>query len=133
MLTKRRRQRKQQKKSHLCTCRTLFFVHFFAVVLHDDNVKLPETFFAADHFYLGAAGISHFLTAAIKFLCYSSNKIGLLCFLSLALALSLLSTATQKERMQYYINSTVPPINKPSDPQARKAAEKTGCWGPWQD
>ena len=37
-----------------------------------------------------------------------------------------------KERMQYYVNSTVPPINKPSDPQARKAAEKTGFWEPWQ-
>ena len=31
-------------------------------------------------------------TAAIKFSCYSSNEIGLLCFLSLALALSLLYT-----------------------------------------
>ena len=38
-----------------------------------------------------------------------------------------------KERMQYCINSTVPPINKPSDPQARKVAENAGCWGPWQD
>ena len=27
-----------------------------------------------------AASISHFLTAAIKFSCYSSNEIGLLCF-----------------------------------------------------
>ena len=38
-----------------------------------------------------AASISHFLTAAIKFSYYSSNEIGLLCFLSLVLALSLLS------------------------------------------
>ena len=38
-----------------------------------------------------------------------------------------------KERMVYYLNSTVPPLNKPPDPQARVAAEKTGCWGPWQD
>ena len=38
-----------------------------------------------------------------------------------------------KDRMQYYINSTVPPINKPSGLQARKAVEKTGFWGPWQD
>ena len=48
-------------------------------------------------FTLVAASISHFLTAAIKFSGYSSNEIGLLClfvfFLSLALALSLLSTA----------------------------------------
>ena len=43
-------------------------------------------------FTLVAAGISHFLTAAIKFSCYSSNESGVLCFLSLALALSLLST-----------------------------------------
>ena len=31
-------------------------------------------------FALMASGISHFLTAAIKFSCYSSNEIGLLCF-----------------------------------------------------
>ena len=42
-------------------------------------------------FTLVAASISHFLTAAIKFSCFSSNKIGLLCFLSLSLALPLLS------------------------------------------
>ena len=44
---KRRRQRKRktnsQKKKQLCTCSTLFFVHFFPVLLHDYNVKLPET------------------------------------------------------------------------------------------
>ena len=49
--------------------------------------------FAATLFYLGAVRISHFLTAVIKFSCYSYNEIGLLCFLSLALALSLLSTS----------------------------------------
>ena len=53
-----------------------FFVHFFAVVLHDYNVKLPQTlfmeempyvftftfFFTAAHFHLAlvAASISHF-------------------------------------------------------------------------
>ena len=31
-------------------------------------------------FTLVAASISHFLTAAIKVSCYSSNEIGLLCF-----------------------------------------------------
>ena len=84
-----------------------FFVHFFAVVLHNYKVKLPScTFYGGNvvcvpvHsfslpliFTLVAASISHFLTGAIKFSCYSSNKIGLLCFLSLALALSLLSTS----------------------------------------
>ena len=30
-------------RKQLSTCSTLFFVHFFAVVLHDYNVKLPET------------------------------------------------------------------------------------------
>ena len=80
-----------------------FFVHFFAVVLHDCNVKLPETFlwrkchtssrslfFTAAHFLLAlvAASISHFVIAAIKFSCRSSNKkMCLLCFLSLALDL----------------------------------------------
>ena len=67
-----------------------FLVHFFAVVLHDHNVKLPETFlwtkcqtcstslffFTAAHFPLAlvAASISHFVTAATKFSCCSSNK-----------------------------------------------------------
>ena len=31
-------------------------------------------------FTLVAASISHFLTAAIKLSCYSSNEIGLICF-----------------------------------------------------
>ena len=80
-----------------------FLVHFFAVVLHDNNVKLPETsllhvfwrkcrtsvsftfFFTAAHFHLAlvAASISHFVTAASKFSCCSSNKTKcLLCFFS---------------------------------------------------
>ena len=77
-----------------------FFVHFFAVVLHDYNVNLPETsctffgenvvrvlvhvfqFFTAAHFHpaLVAASISHFVTAATKFSRYSSNKKCLFCF-----------------------------------------------------
>ena len=44
-------------------------------------------------FNLVAASISHFLTAAMKLSCFSSSEIGLLCFLSLVLALSLLSTS----------------------------------------
>ena len=71
-----------------------FFVHFFAVVLHEPNVKLPETsslhvlwrkgrtcscslsplFTLLFIFTLMADGISHFLTATAKFLCCSSNK-----------------------------------------------------------
>ena len=37
-------------------------------------------FFTAAHFSLVAASISHFLTAAMKFSCFSSNEIRLLCF-----------------------------------------------------
>ena len=40
-------------------------------------------------FTLVAASISHFLTAPFKFSCFCSNKIGLLCFLSLAVRLFL--------------------------------------------
>jgi len=36
-----------------------------------------------------------------------------------------------KERMAYYERSTVAPLNKPHDPEARKAAERNDCWGPW--
>ena len=85
-----------------------FFVRFFAVVLHDCNVNLPETsctffgetvvrvlvhvfqFFTAAHFHpaLVAASISHFITAATKFSCCSSNKKCPPCFfISLALDL----------------------------------------------
>ena len=35
--------RSNQRKKQLCTCSSLFFLHFFAVVLHDYTVKLPET------------------------------------------------------------------------------------------
>ena len=74
-----------------------FFVHFFAVVWHDYNVKLlwrkchtcsRSVFFTAAHLHLAlvAASISH-LTAATKFSCCSSNKKCLLCFLSLVLDL----------------------------------------------
>ena len=53
-------------------------------------VLLSTFFFAAAHFHLG---ISHFLTTAITFSCFSSNKIDLFCFLSLSLDLSLFSTS----------------------------------------
>ena len=78
-----------------------FFVHFFAVVLHDYNVKLSETscfqlvsrfieemshvslltFFLLAHraliftLHLVAASISYFLSTATKFSCCSFNKI----------------------------------------------------------
>ena len=87
-----------------------FFVHFFAVVLHDLNVKLPSYllffrwncrvcspkilllgschfyFFTAAHFHI--ASISHFLTAAMKCSRFFSDEIRLLCFQSLTLALT---------------------------------------------
>ena len=49
----------------MCSCSLLFF-------------SLPLIF------TLLAARISHFLTAAIKLSCFSSNKIDLFCFLSLS-------------------------------------------------
>ena len=70
-----------------------FFVHFFVVVLHDYNVKLPETSWLVTRFmeeityvFLStfcsllliltsvAGSISHFLTAATKLSCCSSKK-----------------------------------------------------------
>ena len=85
-----------------------FFVHFFAVVLHDYNMKLPDTsyklhvlwrkcqtcsrslFFQCCSFspcILVATSISRFVTVATRFSCRSSNKKCLLSFLSLALDL----------------------------------------------
>ena len=87
-----------------------FFVHFFAVVLHDHNVKFPETslsytFYGENVvkscsfffsllliFTLVTVSISYFLTAAIKILCLSFSEIGVSCCLILTLALSLFST-----------------------------------------
>ena len=81
-------------------CAAHFFVHFFAVALHDYNVKLPDTS-SGYTFYGGnvicvpicffslllifslvqmATSISHFLTATIKFKCFSSSEFGLLYF-----------------------------------------------------
>ena len=70
-----------------------FFVHFLAFVFHDYNVFLFTFFYFSLPliFTLVATSIAHFLTAAIKFSCFSTNEIGLRCFLFLALALSLLS------------------------------------------
>ena len=78
----------------LCTRSTVFFVHFFAVVFawlqreanytfYGGNVAcVPFCFFFFFSllliFTLLAASISHFLTAPIKFSCFSSNEIGFL-------------------------------------------------------
>ena len=59
----------------------MFTVHFFFFF------SLPLIFTSV------ATSISYFLTTTFKFSCVSSNGIGLLCFLSLGLALSLLSTS----------------------------------------
>ena len=82
-----------------------------AVVLHDYIMKLPETsllkvyggnvvcvhviFFSLPHTTLLATSISHFLTAAMKFSCFSSNEIGSFVFLSLTLAHSSLFSSMQ--------------------------------------
>ena len=84
--------RSNQQKSNFARA-ALLFVHFFAVVLYDYKGKLPETsqlhvlwricgtrssshLFTAAHFHLAleAASISHFVSAAAKFPCCSSNK-----------------------------------------------------------
>ena len=73
-----------------------FFVHFSVVVLHDYDVKLPSYMFYQGGnllcvlpclyfslpliFTLVATSISHFLTAAINFSPFSSNKIHFRCF-----------------------------------------------------
>ena len=82
-----------------------FFVHFFAVVLHDQNVKLPESFFmeemsyvfsftfffTAAHFHLAlvAASISHFVNAAKNFqVVPETKKMSILFFISRSRSLS---------------------------------------------
>ena len=66
----------------MCLPKILFPVFVFAFIFSLRQI-----------FTLLAASISHLLTAAMKFSRFSiSNEIRLLCFLSLALALSLVST-----------------------------------------
>ena len=93
-------------KKQLCTCSTLFlyislplfcttttwnFQKLLSYTFHGGNVVrvLVHFFFTDAHFHLAlvAASLSHFVTADTKFLCCSSNKKCLLCFLSLALDL----------------------------------------------
>ena len=87
-----------------------FFVHFFAIVLHDCKMKLPDTsyklhvlwrkcqtcsrslFFQCCSFspcILVAASISRFVTVATRFSCRSSNKKCLLCFFIISRSRSL--------------------------------------------
>ena len=115
---KRRRQRKQPKTISRSSQQNNNFAHaahffyisspLFCTTTTRNFQKLPRytfytllfTFFvvAAD-FHLGGRQPLLFLTAAIKFSCFFPNEIGLLCFLSLAPALSLLSMSMQTLRL----------------------------------
>ena len=103
-------------KTQLCTCTTLSLYISLPLVCTTTTwnfQKLPcYTFYGGNvvcvpvHFFslpliftTVATSISHYLTTAIKFSGFSSNKIGLLCFLSLALALSLLSTSIKRLKL----------------------------------
>ena len=105
MQTKRRRQRKQQRKKGLFSKTNNFaraahfFVYFFAVVLiitrrqRETSRNFLGTRLVEEMLYVvlftflslpeilpwWPLAVSHFLTAAVKFSCYSSNEIGLLC------------------------------------------------------
>ena len=75
------------------TTRNFLVTRFMEEMLYTCSCSL--FFFTAGHFdnlTLVAAGISHILTAAIKFIHFFSNEIGLRWFLFLALAISLFST-----------------------------------------
>ena len=80
----------------LCRCfarlrTTMNFQKLLSYTFYGGNVErvLIHFFFTAAHFHLAllTASSSHFVTAATKFSCCSSNKKCLLCFLSLALDL----------------------------------------------
>ena len=108
-ITKAKKENKQ-----LGTCSTLFlYSHFFAVVLHDDNVKLPETsqlhvlwrkccMWSCSLFFRCRSFLPWW---PLAFLIFSQplrnvhvilqTKLVFFVFLSLALALSLLSTPMQ--------------------------------------
>ena len=65
----------------MCSPKILLLVFLFAFIF-----SIPLIFTSL------AAVISYFLTVVMKFSCLSSKKIRLLCFQSLALALSMLLT-----------------------------------------
>ena len=116
-LRKRERQKKEKKSKGLISKKKTTTSHVLHTFLFTflcrccSNVKLPSYTFYGENvvcahkkhlllvflfafffsppliFTLLAAGISHFLTVAIKFLCFSSKDNRLLCFLSLVVAL----------------------------------------------
>ena len=95
MLTKRRRQQNSKKKTTLHVQHTVF-----VLFLHDDNTQTSRNvlvkrfmeemlyvvpfsfFFFLLPLFFTLASISHFLTVAIKFSCYSSNEIMVSFFIS---------------------------------------------------
>ena len=101
------------KKPTTLQVRSTLFVHFFDVVLHDYNVKLPSSFYVGKcgmcspmfrrvpihFFFLQCRSFSPcwppFLIFSPPFPCFSSNEI-CLCFLSNALALLSMSLETLK-------------------------------------
>ena len=74
----------------MCLPNILFPVFMFAFIFHWPSCT-PFWLLLAERSLL-AASISHFLTATLNFHVFRPMKIHLLCFQSLALALSLLST-----------------------------------------
>ena len=100
-------------KKQICTCSTLVCLSLplFCTTTMPFCTTKTSNFLVTQYFYGGivvcayqrffslplifsslAASISYFLTAAMKFSCFSSHEIRVLYFQSLALALSLLST-----------------------------------------
>ena len=74
------------------TSRNVLVTRFMEEMLYSFLDPVHFFFYATHQFTLVATGgTSHFHTAAIKFSCYSSKVIGLLCLLSLALALSVIN------------------------------------------
>ena len=71
-------------------------------------------FFTAAHLSLVAASISHFLTAAMKFSCFSSNEIRLLCFYRGSSKVELLRYDIQvkKKKENFLVACLRPPLKR---------------------
>ena len=71
-------------------------------------------FFTAAHFSLVAASTSHFLTAAMKFSCFSSNEIRLLCFYRGSSKVELLRYDIQvkKKKENFLVACLRPPLKR---------------------
>ena len=121
-----------------------FFVHFFAAVLYDYIEKLPETsrnflvtcFMCSCWLFFRCRSFSPWWPLAfppcLKFLCFSSNEIGLLCFLSRSSSFSVIHVNVDiKIKSNYKISALLLlSVSPKSEKLWDLPSKRTGAWNP---